>query len=103
MAHQQVKNSPVQVGPVNYSVTKQTKTISLIEAVINMASGILISTLIWMLIGPMFGYMVTFSDSLGFTLVFTIISIFRSYIWRRLFESHLNRWLHTKVHGNATV
>ena len=80
----------------------QTKTISLIEATVNMLSGVVLSILVWMLIGPMFGYAVTLVDASGFTLVFTVISIIRSYIWRRLFVSYLDRFLHRVIH-NAEV
>ncbi len=79
---------------------KQTRAISLIEAVVNITSGLLISAVVWMTIGPMFGYYVTWSIAIGFSSVFTIVSIIRSYLWRRWFENRLNGWLHKKLYGD---
>jgi len=78
---------------------KQTRTISFIESLLNIASGWIISTLLWMTIGPMFGYIVPVVSAMGFASVFTVTSIVRSYAWRRWFENTLNQWLHQWLHG----
>ena len=36
---------------------------------------------------PMFGFYPAFSENLLITTIFTIVSIIRSYIWRRVFNA----------------
>jgi hypothetical protein len=79
----------------------QSRTISLIESVLNMVTGAVISVIVWMVAGPMFGYTVGLVDASGFTLMFTAVSIVRSYIWRRLFVKYLDRWLHKVLHNEV--
>lgn len=84
---------------------KQTKTVSLIETVLNIGTGLIVSTLLWMYVGPLFGYVVYVDAAIGFASIFTIASIIRSFIWRRLFVQHLDDWLHKVIHGvdNAAI
>ena len=71
---------------------KQTKLVSLIEATLNMSSGFLLSLFVWqVIVAPLFGYEVTFADNLALTSIFTVISIARSYAWRRFFNAELHR------------
>ena len=72
----------------------QTKIASGLEASANTLSGYGISLALWMFVaGPMFGYEVSIDKGIGLTLLFTITSLIRSYIWRRWFTKHSNRWL----------
>ena len=66
---------------------KQTKQKSLIESVIQTIIGLGTSILIQIIIYPMMGIPVTFSQNLVITLVFFTVSIIRGYIVRRIFDS----------------
>lgn len=76
---------------------RQTKLVSLIEATSNTASGFLLSFFVWHFVGPLFGYEVTWSDNLIFTSIFTVVSILRSYFWRRFFANELHRAVQSRV------
>lgn len=52
-----------------------------------MISGFLLSMGLWQFVlAPHFGYEVTLADNFQLTLIFTLVSIVRSYLWRRLFN-----------------
>lgn len=65
---------------------KQTKQKSLIESVIQTIIGLGTSILIQVILYPMMGIPVTFSQNLIITLVFFTVSIVRGYFVRRIFE-----------------
>ena len=65
---------------------KQTKQKSLIESVIQTIIGLGTSILIQVILYPMMGIPVTFSQNLVITLVFFTVSIVRGYFVRRIFE-----------------
>ena len=65
----------------------QTKKQSLIESLTSTTIGIIIGIVLNLTILPVFGYPVSFSDSLWISVIFTIVSIVRSYIIRRWFNS----------------
>ena len=65
---------------------KQTKRKSLIESVIQTIIGLGTSILIQVILYPMMGIPVTFSQNLVITLVFFTVSILRGYFVRRIFE-----------------
>jgi low affinity Fe/Cu permease len=75
----------------------QTKLVSLIEQILNVASGFVLSVLVWQTVGPLFGYEVTIAANLGITSIFTVVSVVRGYIWRRFFNANLHeavvRWV----------
>lgn len=65
---------------------RQTKLASFIEACMNTASGFVVSLIFWTLIVvPVWNLPVTMSQNIVITMCFTILSVARSYIWRRLF------------------
>lgn len=64
----------------------QSRTASLIEASLNTATGFVLSFCIWQVVGPWFGYVVTFGDNFIITSIFTVASVARSYVWRRIFN-----------------
>ena len=66
---------------------KQTKRKSLIESVIQTIIGLGTSILIQIILYPMRGIPVTFSQNLVITLVFFTVSIVRGYFVRRIFDS----------------
>ena len=66
---------------------KQTKCKSLIESVIQTVIGLGTSILIQVILYPMMGIPVTFSQNLIITIVFFAVSIIRGYFVRRIFDS----------------
>lgn len=79
---------------------KQSKLESLIEASLNTASGFVVSLIVWQfLVAPMFGLPVNWAMNFGITIIFTVVSILRSYIWRRFFNAGLNRLVMRWVNG----
>lgn len=66
----------------------QSKRSSLIESFLNQFSGLVISLLLFQyIIGPyMLEITPTWSDNISVTLVFTLVSVVRSYLFRRLFN-----------------
>ena len=65
----------------------QTKRQSLVESLTSTTIGIIIGIVLNLTILPIFGYPVSLSDSLWISVIFTVISIIRSYIIRRWFNS----------------
>jgi len=61
---------------------------SFIEAAIDVVSGLLLSTLIQLYIFPFFDLHPTIFESFQIAIIFTVISLFRSWLWRLLFK----RW-----------
>lgn len=69
-------------------VTLQSKTQSIIESISNVVIGYIVALLSQIIVFPMFGIHIPLSDNIAIGLWFTVISIVRSYIVRRLF----NKW-----------
>ena len=65
---------------------KQTRTLSLIEAVTNVIVGYALAVITQILVFPAFGLNATLAQNLKLGLVFTVVSIARGYALRRLFE-----------------
>jgi hypothetical protein len=65
----------------------QSKTKSLIEAIVNTLVGFFVSLGITGIVLPLYGYNITLQDNLHITVIFTISSILRSYVLRRVFNS----------------
>ena len=65
----------------------QTKRQSLIESLTSTTIGIIIGIVLNLTVLPIFGYPVSLSDSLWISVIFTVVSIIRSYIIRRWFNS----------------
>lgn len=64
----------------------QSRALSLIEAVTNVVVGFGIAVGVQLALFPVYGLTVRFTDTLGIGAVFTLVSIVRSYLVRRLFE-----------------
>jgi hypothetical protein len=71
---------------------KQSKLMSMIESVINIAIGFGISLAAQILILPLLGVAISLTQNFQFALIMTVISIARSFALRRLFEA-----LHIRV------
>lgn len=65
----------------------QTRLGSLLESLMNIFIGLLISIGANLIVLPAFGYPVSPGDAIGIGLVFTLISLIRSYLIRRWFNS----------------
>jgi len=66
---------------------KQSRLMSLIEAIANVAVGYGVAVVAQILIFPIFGLHTTLVQNLKMGAVFTIVSIARSFALRRLFEA----------------
>lgn len=64
----------------------QTRRQSLLESWINIAVGLGISALANMLIFPLFGWYISASQNLSLSVIYTAISLVRSYLLRRFFN-----------------
>ena len=69
----------------------QSRLASFVEAWANVAVGFAINMVANLIVLPAFGYHVTMADALGIGLVFTAISVVRSYVLRRLFNKRTAR------------
>jgi len=65
---------------------KQSKRMSMMESVTNVAVGYGVAVSAQILVFPMFGLDVALADNLAIGAIFTAISIVRSYTLRRVFE-----------------
>lgn len=66
---------------------KQSRTMSLVEAVTNVVIGYGAAVATQILEFPVFGLQMTWSENLKFAAAFTLISIIRSFALRRVFET----------------
>ena len=66
---------------------KQSRIMSLVEAVANVIVGYGVAVVTQILIFPVFGLQTTWAQNLKMGLVFTGVSIIRSFALRRLFEA----------------
>ncbi len=66
---------------------KQSRTMSLIEAVTNVVVGYCLAVLAQVLAFPAFGLQATLNQNLQLAALFSAISILRSYVLRRAFEA----------------
>lgn len=64
---------------------KQSRAMSLVEAVANVVVGYGVAVVTQILIFPIFGLHTTLVQNLKMGFVFTVVSIGRSYVLRRLF------------------
>lgn len=64
----------------------QSKLGSLVESVVNIIIGFVINVTAQHLVFPLFGIHILFSQNLGIAVIFTVISLTRSYVLRRIFN-----------------
>jgi|TARA_Y100000593_G_C4131914_1_gene247822 hypothetical protein len=60
----------------------------LLESFIDVGSGLILAILIQLYIFPFFGLYPTVWDSIHIALIFTVVSIIRSAIWRNFFRRY---------------
>ncbi|MBM3273052.1 hypothetical protein FJY94_07405 [Candidatus Kaiserbacteria bacterium] len=66
---------------------KQSRMMSLVESLANVLVGYVVAVATQMLVFPLFGLAVTVTENLLIGLIFTAVSIVRSYALRRNFEA----------------
>ena len=66
---------------------KQSRAMSLVEAVANVVVGYGVAVVTQILIFPVFGLHTTLAQNLKMSAVFTLVSIGRSFALRRVFEA----------------
>jgi hypothetical protein len=64
----------------------QTRWMSLMESIANVIVGFVVAVIAQILVFPLFGMHPTFSQNLWIGLIFTAVSLVRSYLLRRGFE-----------------
>ena len=67
-------------------MNKQSRRMSLVESIANVVVGFGIAVLTQIAVFPIFGLQVSLADNLVIGLVFTAVSIARSFALRRVFE-----------------
>lgn len=67
----------------------QSKIESLIEALLNTASGILVGYLVATFVYPLYGFTPPPQQIFEISLIFTCAGITKSYLWRRFFNKRL--------------
>ena len=65
----------------------QTKKWSMIESMTSVGIGWFIGVILNMLVLPLFDYDVSLTDGVLISIIFTVVSVVRSYIIRRWFNS----------------
>ena len=71
----------------NPNPASQSRWMSFVEAVTNVAVGYIIAVLTQITVFPLFGFRVPMSTNLLIGAIFTIVSLARSYVLRRVFEA----------------
>ena len=66
---------------------KQSRRMSLVESLFNVAIGYVVAVATQIAVFPLFGLEVSLSENLAIGGLFTVVSIVRSYAVRRLFEA----------------
>lgn len=75
----------------------QTRLESALEVSVSIATGFAINFVASIFIYPAFGATFTWADYGWISVLFTVISVVRSYVWRRFF----NAGIHKQVHALA--
>ena len=73
----------------------QTRLGSFIEACVNVAIGLAISLVANALVFPRFGFHPSLSDNVWISVIYTVISLVRSYV--------LRRWFNARLHAGAAA
>ncbi len=68
-------------------IMKQSRLMSLVESIANVAVGYGVAVLTQIMIFPVFGLHTTLAQNLKMGAVFTVVSIARSFALRRVFEA----------------
>jgi len=69
----------------------QTKKQSAIEATLNIGSGYILALIVWQTLAWVYDIDMPITRNLQITTIFTVVSLIRSYVWRRIFTTRLNK------------
>ena len=73
----------------------QSKLESFIESSLNTLSGFILSFIVWQYaVAPLFGFELSVKNNFYITFIFTVVSVIRSYFWRRFFNAGIHRIIH---------
>ncbi len=75
-------------------VPEQTRLVSVIETACNIGSGFILSLILWQILAHFLGIPMPIGKNLFITSCFTVLSLTRSYLWRRFFARGLHRVVH---------
>lgn len=76
----------------------QSRVGSLVESVVNVGAGYLVAVILQIYLFPVFGIVISVSDNFIIAGIFTLVSIVRSYIMRRVFN-----WLIMRKYRHAKI
>jgi len=80
----------------------QSRLESVFETAANTFSGFAVSWAAYQyIVIPYRSFFAEYGEAFWITVLFTVISLIRSYVWRRFFNADLHRWLHKKLRRNA--
>lgn len=65
---------------------KQSRRMSLFESITNVMIGYLLSLITQVVVFPIFQIEVSLADNMAISVIFTVVSLVRSYVLRRVFE-----------------
>ena len=80
---------------------KQSRLMSLVESLANVLVGYVVAVVTQMAVFPLFSLAVTVTENLLIGLIFTVVSIVRSYTLRRSFEALRVRHLGQRAVADA--
>lgn len=66
---------------------KQSRSMSLVESATNIVVGFVVATITNQIVLPLFGIAITLTKNMEITVIFTAVSLIRSYTLRRFFNS----------------
>ena len=80
---------------------EQTKLESRIEITVNYISGFILAwfTFTWIVTPLVTFEFLLWSNAFSITMIFTVVSILRTYYWRRFFAKNLHKVVHKLVRG----
>lgn len=76
----------------------QARLWSLVEVLLNVGSGFILAWVMVQVVYDFYGLPLPHSDGFTITVIFTVVSMLRSYFWRRLFNK-----LHRRLHANKSL
>jgi hypothetical protein len=79
----------------------QTRLQSLVESVINVGLGFIVSLIVQLITFPMFGIHLSIGGNLAVISIFTATSVIRSYVVRRYFNARLHH-LAQRITGESS-
>lgn len=65
---------------------KQSRRMSFFESITNVVIGYLLSLITQVVVFPIFQIEVSLADNMAISVIFTVVSLVRSYVLRRVFE-----------------